>query len=168
MPRATGSRCGPAARGLTQRANDAIAELRKADDWGLRAADYDVPTVDSAASFEMLADAEIKIGLAVLKYGRHARGGRLDPGSVSKLFDQDPPVYDPKSLIAARRRRRSDRCLPAPAASAASAVRAAASGHAGGARREATGQSRARAHSVRAAAQSPASRTPTSRCCASV
>ena len=76
--------------GLTQRAKDAIAELRKADDWGLRAADYDVPAVDSAASFEMLADVEIKIGLAVMKYGRHARGGRLDPGSVSKLFDQEP------------------------------------------------------------------------------
>ena len=49
----------------------------------------------------MLADAEIKIGLAVLRYGRHARGGRLDPRSISKLFDQDPPVYDPKTLIAA-------------------------------------------------------------------
>ena len=87
--------------GLTQRAKDAIAELRKADDWGLRAADYEVPTVDSAASFEMLADVEIKVGLAVLKYGRHARGGRLDPRSVSRLFDQDPPIYDPKSLITA-------------------------------------------------------------------
>ena len=87
--------------GLIQRAIDAIAELSKADDWGLRAADYAVPAIDSVASFEMLADAEIKIGLAVLKYGRHARGGRLDPGSVSKLFDQDPPVYDPKTLIAA-------------------------------------------------------------------
>jgi L,D-transpeptidase YcbB len=87
--------------GLTQRANDAIAELRKADDWGLRAADYEVPAIDSTASFEMLTDAEIKIGLAVLKYGRHARGGRLDPRSMSKLFDQDPPVYDPKTLIAA-------------------------------------------------------------------
>jgi L,D-transpeptidase YcbB len=87
--------------GLTQRDKDGIAELRKADDWGLRAADYEVPVLDSVASFEMLADAEIRIGLAVMKYGRHARGGRLDPGSVSRLFDQDPPVYDPKSLMAA-------------------------------------------------------------------
>ncbi|HEU4380838.1 MAG TPA: L,D-transpeptidase family protein [Hyphomicrobiaceae bacterium] len=87
--------------GLTQRAKDGIAELRKADDWGLRAADYEVPVLDSAASFEMLADAEIRISLAVMKYGRHARGGRLDPGSVSRLFDQDPPVYDPRSLMAA-------------------------------------------------------------------
>src|SRR5262245_46696285 len=45
--------------GLTQRARDAIAELRKADDWGLRAADFDVPAVDSAASFDMLANAEV-------------------------------------------------------------------------------------------------------------
>jgi murein L,D-transpeptidase YcbB/YkuD len=87
--------------GLVQRAKDAIDELRKADDWGLRAADYDVPAVDSAASFEMLADAEIRISLALMRYGRHARGGRLDPRSLSKLFDQDPPVYEAKSLIAA-------------------------------------------------------------------
>ena len=81
--------------------HDAIAELRKADDWGLRAADYRGAGARQRGPFEMLADVEIKVGLAVLKYGRHARGGRLDPRSVSRLFDQDPPVYDPKTLIAA-------------------------------------------------------------------
>jgi len=48
-----------------------------------------------------LAEAEIKLGLAVLKYGRYARGGRLDPSSVSRMFDQRPKVYDPKSLMQA-------------------------------------------------------------------
>ncbi len=37
----------------------------------------------------------------MLKYARHARGGRLDPSSVSRLFDQKPTIYDPKSLIRA-------------------------------------------------------------------
>ena len=58
----------------------AIGELRKADDWGLKAAAFDVPSLpEGPATAEALADAEIKLGLAVLKYGRHARGGRLDP-----------------------------------------------------------------------------------------
>ena len=82
--------------GLTQRANDAIAELSKADDWGLRAADYAVPAIDSAASFEMLADAEIKLGVAVLKYGRHARGGRLDPPSISRCSIRSRPSTIPR------------------------------------------------------------------------
>ena len=49
----------------------------------------------------MLADAEIKLGLAVLKYGRHARGGRVDPLSVHRIFDQKPTIYDPKTLMLA-------------------------------------------------------------------
>ena len=50
---------------------------------------------------EALADAEIKLGLAYLKYGRHASGGRLDPASVSRLFDQKPVIYEPKTLMQA-------------------------------------------------------------------
>src|SRR5215470_12021152 len=48
-----------------------------------------------------LADAEMKLGLAVLKYGRQARGGRLDPSAISRMFDQKPAVFDPKSLMQA-------------------------------------------------------------------
>jgi murein L,D-transpeptidase YcbB/YkuD len=87
--------------GLTPRAALAIGELRKADDWGLRAGEFIVPALDGAATTETLADAEIKLGQAVLKYGRYARGGRLDPRAVSRLFDQQPAVYDPKTLIQA-------------------------------------------------------------------
>jgi len=88
--------------GFAKRAQDAIAEIRKADDWGLRASVFELPAApQGAASTETLADAEIKLGLAVLKYGRHARGGRLDPLTVSRLFDQKPAVYDPKTLMQA-------------------------------------------------------------------
>jgi murein L,D-transpeptidase YcbB/YkuD len=87
--------------GFTARATQAIGEIRKADDWGLKASAFDVPALEGSASEEALAGAEIKLGLAVLKYARHARGGRLDPPSVSRLFDQKPTIYDPKSLIQA-------------------------------------------------------------------
>jgi murein L,D-transpeptidase YcbB/YkuD len=88
--------------GFTPRATQAIGEIRKADDWGLKAAAFDLPaTPDASATPDQLAEAEIKLGLAVLKYGRHARGGRLHPPSISRLFDQKPTIFDPKTLMQA-------------------------------------------------------------------
>ncbi len=85
---------------LASRALQAIGEIRKADDWGLKASAFDLPALpDGPASSEALADAEIKIGLAVLKYGRHARGGRLDPPSITRILDRKPVIYDPKTLM---------------------------------------------------------------------
>jgi hypothetical protein len=37
------------------------------------------------------AIAEIKLQLAILKYALFARGGRVDPSSLSVLIDQAPP-----------------------------------------------------------------------------
>jgi murein L,D-transpeptidase YcbB/YkuD len=88
--------------GFTKRAHEAMAEIRKADDWGLKAAAFELPgALPGSPAAEVLADAEIKLGIAVLKYGRHARGGRLDPPSISRLFDQKPTIYDPKTLLQA-------------------------------------------------------------------
>jgi len=88
--------------GFTPRAKQAMAEIRRADDWGLKASAFELPTLpDGQATDEALADAEIKLGLAALKYGRYARGGRLDPPSVSRMFDRKPVIYDPKSLLQA-------------------------------------------------------------------
>jgi murein L,D-transpeptidase YcbB/YkuD len=88
--------------GLTPRARQAIEEVRKADDWGLKASAFDLPALaQEAASLEALADAEIKLARAVLKYARHARGGRAEPASISRLFDQKPTIYDPKTLLQA-------------------------------------------------------------------
>src|SRR5262249_6645094 len=88
--------------GFTPRAMQAMAEIRKADDWGLKASAFDLPTLaEGQATNEALAEAEIKLGVAALKYGRYARGGRLDPPAVSRMFDQKPVIYDPKSLMQA-------------------------------------------------------------------
>jgi murein L,D-transpeptidase YcbB/YkuD len=88
--------------GFTPRATLAVGEVRKAEDWGLKASAFDLPILlDGAASTESLAAAEIKLSLAVLKYARHARGGRLDPTSVSRIFDQKPTIFDPRTLLPA-------------------------------------------------------------------
>ena len=88
--------------GFTPRARQAMAEIRRADDWGLKASAFELPTLpDGQATDETLADAEIKLSLAALKYGRYARGGRLDPPAVSRMFDRKPVIYDPKSLLQA-------------------------------------------------------------------
>jgi hypothetical protein len=62
---------------LSEQAKLAITEISKADDWGLKATAFELPPIASPRDVDSLSDAEIKLSLAVLKYARHARGGRL-------------------------------------------------------------------------------------------
>jgi L,D-transpeptidase YcbB len=88
------------AEGFTERARHAMAEIAKADEWGLQASAFTLPTLPSAErSPAGLADAEIKLSLAVLEYARHARGGRLEPSQVSRNFDQKVALRDPKVVL---------------------------------------------------------------------
>lgn len=90
------------ATGLSARGRLAMQELAKADEWGLKASAFELPKVPgNSASLAEKADAEIKLAIAVLTYARHARGGRFQPVSISRLFDQKPSIYDPKTLIRA-------------------------------------------------------------------
>ena len=84
--------------GLTERGKAVMGEIAKADDYGLRAADYQLPDVSgfnvaSPDAADWLADAELKISIAVLDYTKDARGGRLNPLSLSKNLD--PTLYLP-------------------------------------------------------------------------
>jgi murein L,D-transpeptidase YcbB/YkuD len=86
--------------GFTAKAQGAIFEIEKADDWGLSAAAFDLPPSGGLpATTEAQATAEIKLALAILKYARHARGGRIEPAEVSDLLDQAPPLRDPKTVL---------------------------------------------------------------------
>jgi murein L,D-transpeptidase YcbB/YkuD len=90
------------ATGFTSRGRQAVEEIGKADDWGLKASSFSLPTLAEASPTpEALAEAEAKVALAVLKYARHARGGRVDPSSISRLLDQKPVIYQPKSVLQA-------------------------------------------------------------------
>ena len=87
--------------GLSPKAQAGIREIEDADQWGLDARAFDLPPAEAQpGSIEEQADIEIKLGLAMLKYARYARGGRLVPSRVNRLFDQRPPLRAPKAVLA--------------------------------------------------------------------
>ena len=91
--------------GLTDRGKAVMTEIAKADDYGLRASDYKLPnaeglSADGAAGTKALADAEIKISFAVLRYARDARGGRIKPQTLSPNLDPTLALPDPFEVIA--------------------------------------------------------------------
>jgi L,D-transpeptidase YcbB len=92
--------------GLDARAKAVIAVLKNADNFGLRSADYAVPDLsgfdpksldsDSDAAIAKLADTEIKISFAVMRYANDARGGRIDPVHLDPNLD--PTLMLPKPI----------------------------------------------------------------------
>ena len=88
--------------GFTAKARHAMTEIRKADDWGLSVSAFELPQLaPGTAAPDALAGAEIRLGLAALKYARHARGGRLDPAQISKHIDVKLSLRDPKAVLEA-------------------------------------------------------------------
>ncbi|MFA9387215.1 MAG: murein L,D-transpeptidase [Methyloceanibacter sp.] len=89
------------ANGLTSRGKAVVAEITKADDYGLRASDYALPNMagfdaGNASATEQLANAELKISHAAIDYTYDARGGRITPTRLSKNLD--PTLELPKPL----------------------------------------------------------------------
>jgi L,D-transpeptidase YcbB len=90
--------------GLNERAKLAMAEIGKADDYGLRASDYALPKAEEfkaadAKAAHWLADAEVKVSYAVLDYAADARGARLDPQRLSENLDPALALPDPSEVI---------------------------------------------------------------------
>ncbi len=86
--------------GLNARARSATDFIRQADDWGLKADQFKLPSLpDGTSTLEQRAAAEVKLSEAVLLYARHARGGRLNPKSVSRLLNHEPEFADPLELL---------------------------------------------------------------------
>lgn len=77
-----------------------MAEIKKAADWGLDPAAFDLPEPSGGASVEAQGEAEAKLSLAALKYARYARGGRIEPLSISNIWDMTPQIKDPALVIA--------------------------------------------------------------------
>src|SRR5262245_25390146 len=90
------------AGGFMPRAQHALAEIRRAEDWGLSAAAFDLPQLSSSERRpSALAAAGIKLSVAALAYAPPRRGRQLDPAQVSRSFDQRPALLDPKDVLAA-------------------------------------------------------------------
>jgi murein L,D-transpeptidase YcbB/YkuD len=108
------------AAGLTVAAQAVIAELRRADDWGLEASAFRLPSLSPSPGSELSraqgaqwegvqwegvqwegAQLEIALSLAILRYARHARGSRADPATLSKFLDRKPPLLEPQQVMEA-------------------------------------------------------------------
>lgn len=93
--------------GYTPKAQALIAEFAKADEWGLDPQDFSVldfgPDAESRSDLTPSQKVEGEMGLAltVLKYARHARGGRITEPSkqLSSYLDRTPQYVDPKALL---------------------------------------------------------------------
>ena len=92
------------ANGLTDVARTVLAEMAHADDWGLSSSDLvpsKVPADAKSLSEAEVADAEVRLSLAVLKYARYARGGRIAEPSkqLATYLDRSPQLIDPKTVL---------------------------------------------------------------------
>jgi murein L,D-transpeptidase YcbB/YkuD len=88
------------AQGFTAKARRVTAEIARADDWGLNASQFALPSAPEPGSPPaVLAEAELKLMQAVLKYARHARGGRMDPTDLSYYIDRAPPLLAPEAVL---------------------------------------------------------------------
>jgi len=86
--------------GFSAKGERALSEISEADDWGLDASAFDLPSGnDLPAGPEAAAIAELKLDLAILKYARFARGGRLTPLDIDDKLDQAPPLRDPNRVL---------------------------------------------------------------------
>jgi murein L,D-transpeptidase YcbB/YkuD len=92
------------AQGFNAAGANVIDEIKRADDWGLNSSDFDIPALVSdgtALPVESLADAEIRLSLAVLKYAADARGGRIpEPDKqLSSYLDRKPELLPPQEVL---------------------------------------------------------------------
>lgn len=89
--------------GFNDRARAVLSQIDKAADWGLVASEFNKPTLAGAAPADAeLAEAEIALSLAVLKYARHARGGRISnpTAQLSSYIDRKPQLKEPEQVLA--------------------------------------------------------------------
>jgi len=91
-----------AGTGYTAAAQLVRLEMERADEWGLEASAFRVPTLPEGErlGLQEQAGAEIALGQSILKYARFARGGRTEPLALSRNLDRTPPLLDPGKIMA--------------------------------------------------------------------
>jgi len=90
----------------TVRAAAVLAELARANEWGLDARDFALSPEPSDATKAApgprdAAASELALSLAVLKYGRYARGGRIifPAEQLSSYLDRRPQLLQPGAIL---------------------------------------------------------------------
>jgi murein L,D-transpeptidase YcbB/YkuD len=94
-------------KGPTHAAELVIDELGRADDWGLKASDFQLPVFDRARTAtewtsEDSADAELELTAAVLRYAHEAEGSRIpEPETLlSSYIDRRPTLSTAEDILA--------------------------------------------------------------------
>ena len=86
-----------AGHALTANGREVTRQLSTAADDGLRVSDYLVAAHDG--SVPAIADADIRLSLAALRYARDARGGRIDPRRLSALITPKLTLPSAETLL---------------------------------------------------------------------
>lgn len=86
---------------LGSSAEQAIAEISNADDWGLKSGDFALPRFALPAGPEAHASAELQLSETLLKYARYARGGRImDPFTqLNSNLNRVPQLLEPREVL---------------------------------------------------------------------
>jgi murein L,D-transpeptidase YcbB/YkuD len=90
-------------KGRTPAAEKLVAEVSRAADYGLDPAAFELAALKTGpapdAAPDQLAADEVRLSQAFLRYARQARGGRIDPPSLTKFLDRQPRLFDAASLL---------------------------------------------------------------------
>lgn len=87
---------------LTDPAKAIIARIAKADEDGLDAKFFAMPAVDmNAAGGDAIAEADVKLSLAIVTYARQAQIGRVNPSSIDENIGFEPVAPNPSEVLAA-------------------------------------------------------------------
>lgn len=90
-------------KGLTEKAAAVVREIGNARDWGLEPSDFPLPKITQTAELEAraVADSEVTLALAILKYARYARGGRISDPTIllSSQLDRKPQLLEPQTVL---------------------------------------------------------------------
>ncbi len=86
--------------GWRDEARAVVKVLQDAAAYGLEPSAFKLPDLEHLpVSDEEIAAAEIKLSQAVIKYARHARGGRVDLTKLSKYIDRAPVLPSPAEVL---------------------------------------------------------------------
>ncbi len=87
--------------GLTKHGEAAVQEMSgHAADFGLDGKAFaHLKGLKTSGTPSELAETELRISHAVLTYARHARGGRINPSSISAVIEREPQLFDPRTLL---------------------------------------------------------------------
>ena len=85
---------------LSNSARQVMAELAGADAFGLDPSDFAIPVDgESGTSPEDLAATELALSRAILKYARHAKGGRAQVGKLGSQLTEPIALPEPAGIL---------------------------------------------------------------------